>query len=177
MSSPRTSLLAVTVIGHDRPGIIADVTGALAGLGGNLEDSTMTILRGHFAMTLIVATPAAAAAVESALAPLGADGSLLVSVRDVPPEPDVEPLGAPYVLTVRGADRPGIVSAITRVIAEAGGNITDLTTRLSGELYLLVAEVDLPGTADAASLEQRLRASAAELGVDVALRAGDPDVL
>jgi glycine cleavage system transcriptional repressor len=46
--------LAVTVIGRDRPGIIAEVTGVLAGLGGNLEDSSMTLLRGHFAWTLIV---------------------------------------------------------------------------------------------------------------------------
>ena len=37
--------LAVTVIGHDRPGIIADVTEILAGLGLNLTDSTMTRLR------------------------------------------------------------------------------------------------------------------------------------
>ena len=43
-------IIAVTVLGDDRPGIVADVTGALAGLHGNLEDSTMTLLRGHFAM-------------------------------------------------------------------------------------------------------------------------------
>ena len=45
--------LAITVIGHDRPGIVADVAEVLAGLGANLTDSTMTRLRGHFAMTLI----------------------------------------------------------------------------------------------------------------------------
>ena len=44
------TLLAVTVLGHDRPGIIAETTSILAELGANLEDSTMTILRGHFAM-------------------------------------------------------------------------------------------------------------------------------
>ena len=44
--------LAVTVIGRDRPGIIAEVTGVMAGLGGNLEDSSMTLLRGHFTWTL-----------------------------------------------------------------------------------------------------------------------------
>jgi glycine cleavage system transcriptional repressor len=42
------TLLAVTVLGHDRPGIIAETTAALARLGLNLEDSTMTLLRGHF---------------------------------------------------------------------------------------------------------------------------------
>jgi glycine cleavage system transcriptional repressor len=172
------SLLAVTVIGHDRPGIIADVTGVLADLGGNLEDSTMTLLRGHFAMMLIVSCAAEPSAVERALAPLTAEGTLLVSVREVPPEPDVLPLGPAHVLTVHGADRPGIVSQVTRVIADAGGNITDLMTRLlPGPLYLLVAEVDLPSGADAAALSTRLYSVAEELGVDVTLRPAESDVL
>lgn len=171
------TLLALTVIGHDRPGIIADVTEVLARLGGNLEDSSMTILRGHFAMTLLVSGAPAAAEVEVGLEPLTADGSLLVSVREVPPEPDAGPAGGGYVLTVHGADRPGIVSALTRVLAEAGGNVTDLTTRLSGELYLLVAEVDLPAGADAELLSARLSAVARAVGVEAALRPADPDVL
>ena len=78
------SLLAVTVLGHDRPGIVADTTAALAGLGGNLEDSTMTLLRGHFAMLLLVRTSAGAADVRDALAGLTADGRLTVDVREVP---------------------------------------------------------------------------------------------
>jgi glycine cleavage system transcriptional repressor len=169
--------LAVTVIGHDRPGIIADVTGALAEVGGNLEDSTMTILRGHFAMTLIVSTNAAAAEVESLLGPLAEGGGLTVSVRSVAPEPEVPARGSQWVLSVHGADRPGIVSAVTRVVAGSGGNITDLTTRLSGDLYLLVAEVDLPASADAAALEEALRRTAGGLGVDVSLRPAETDVL
>jgi glycine cleavage system transcriptional repressor len=170
-------LVAVTVIGHDRPGIIADVTEALSGLGGNLEDTSMTILRGHFAMTLLVATDAQAAAVDEALAPLSADGSLLVSVRGVPPEDAAAPLGTSYVLSVHGADRTGIVAGLTRVLAEAGGNITDLTTRLAGDLYVLVAEVDLPPAVDVAVLADRLGETAQALGVEVALRPAEPDVL
>ena len=82
------SLLAVTVIGHDRPGIIADATSALAALGGNLEDSTMTILRGHFAMVLLVSTAASGGEVEAELATLTGDGTLEVSVRELPEEQD-----------------------------------------------------------------------------------------
>ena len=59
------TLHAITVIGHDRPGIIAETTAVLAGLGLNLEDSTMTLLRGHFAMMLVCPGDAAAAAVEA----------------------------------------------------------------------------------------------------------------
>jgi glycine cleavage system transcriptional repressor len=171
------SLQAVTVIGHDRPGIIADVTAGLADLGLNIEDSSMTRLRGHFAMTLICAGGRSPAEVERALAPVAADGSLLVSVREVPPEPDPEQSGTAYVLTVHGGDRPGIVSAVTRVVAEANGNITDLTTRLTGDLYLLVAEVDLPEGVDKTALGERLAVTGRDLGVGVTLRPQDTDVL
>ena len=60
-------LHAITVLGHDRPGIIAETTAALAGLGLNLEDSTMTLLRGHFAMMLLCAGEAPAERIEEGL--------------------------------------------------------------------------------------------------------------
>lgn len=171
------SLLAVTVIGHDRPGIIAESTAALARLGGNLEDSTMTILRGHFAMVLLVSTDASRAQVERELSPMESDGTLLVSVREVPQEYDAGPAGAPYLLSVHGADRPGIVSAVTAEVAAAGGNITDLSTRLTGELYVLLAEVDLPQTADADALGRRLHEVADRLDIEASLRPVDSDLM
>jgi len=62
------------------------------------------------------------------------------------------------------------------VLARAGGNITDLTTRLVGPLYTLVAEVDLPsGSAEPVFAE--LAATAAELGVEVTVRPGEMDLL
>ena len=85
--------------------------------------------------------------------------------------------GSTYLLSVHGADRLGIVAAVTAVVAEAGGNITDLSTRLSGELYVLVAEVDLAGTVDPEQLSRDLAAVGSDLGVEVSLRVLDPDVL
>ncbi|MFI6784100.1 glycine cleavage system protein R [Micromonospora sp. NPDC050276] len=167
--------LAITVIGRDRPGIVADVAEVLAGLGANLTDSTMTRLRGHFAMTLICTGPAAAE-VEAALAPLAAEGQLLATVRAVTPDGEVPAAGEPYVMAVHGSDRMGIVAAMTRVLVDAGGNVTDLSTRLTGALYVVVAEVELPaGVAD--TLIDRLHRTAAELGVEVTLRPADSDLL
>jgi glycine cleavage system transcriptional repressor len=171
------TLLAVTVIGHDRPGIIAETTGLLAGLGANLEDSSMTILRGHFAMVLIATADVTVAGAEQALAPLSEGGSLSVSVREVPEEAEQAAVGPSYLLSVHGGDRPGIVSAITREVAAEGGNVTDLTTRLSGGLYVLVAELELPGSTDVDALTGRLAGVARDLGVQVSLRPLDPDVL
>jgi glycine cleavage system transcriptional repressor len=171
------TLQAITVLGHDRPGIIAETTRILADLGLNLEDSTMTLLRGHFAMTLVCAGDTPSADVEAALAPLTADGALTVAVRQVPVEEPPAGVAASYVLTVHGGDRPGIVSRVAAEIARLGGNITDLTTRLAGDLYLLAAEVDLPAATDVGALREALRAAAAELGVEVTLREVESDEL
>lgn len=171
------TLLAVTVLGHDRPGIIADTTSILAELGANLEDSTMTILRGHFAMVLVATAEVTAAEAEEALATLSVDASLIVTVREMPYEEPGSPLGTMYLLSVHGADRPGIVATVTGIVSGAGGNITDLSTRLSGELYVLLAEVDLAGAVDPEQLSRDLATVGAELGVEVSLNVLDPDVL
>jgi glycine cleavage system transcriptional repressor len=164
--------LAITVIGPDRPGIVADVAEALAAVGANLTDSTMTRLRGHFAMTLICTGPTAEAA-SQALEPL--DG-VTTAVRPVQPEADAAGAGEPWVVSVHGADRLGIVAAVTRVVAAEGGNVTDLSTRLVGNLYVLIAEIDLPaGVAD--ELAEQLAVAGAELGVEITLRRTESEIL
>jgi glycine cleavage system transcriptional repressor len=168
--------LAITVVGHDRPGIIAQTAAALADCGMNLEDSSMTLLRGHFAMTLICSGAADVPEVERALETL-ADGSLTVDVREVPDEPLAAGTGPEYLITVHGADRLGIVARLAQVVADAGGNITDLMTRLSGDLYVLAAELELPPGTSPDELSAALGTAAAELGVDVSLRPLERDEL
>ena len=168
--------LAITVVGHDRPGIIAQTAEVLSEYGMNLEDSSMTLLRGHFAMTLICAGRAEPAALDAALT-AALDASLSVSVRAVPDEGDRPKIGSSYLVTVHGADRLGIVARLASTIAAASGNITDLTTRLAGDLYVLLAEVDLPPGADVPALQAALAQASAELGVDTTLRPVENDEL
>jgi glycine cleavage system transcriptional repressor len=145
--------LAVTAIGTDRPGIIARVTGVLHEHGGNLEDSSMTILGGHFAIMLLVSCDAAPDALEEALRTATEDLGLVVTVRPVGPGADSAP--ATHVLSVYGSDRPGIVAEVTDVLAEEGINVTDLTTRvLEGErpVYAMMLELVLDDDARADAL-------------------------
>ena len=167
-------LLAVAALGPDQPGVIAALTEVLFAGGGNLEDASMHQLSGQFAMTLVVNVPREAEAVRASLSPLSARLELLISVREVVAG-DAGPAGESYVVSVHGADRPGIVHRVTGAIAQAGGNIADLSTRLAGELYVLVAEVDLVG--DPAPLADALTVMGAELGVDTHLRPADADLL
>ncbi len=173
----REQIIAVTVLGQDRPGIVADVTGALADLHGNLEDSTMTLLRGHFAMVLLVHTGASAEAVQCALNPLCAGGSLVINARVLGDSALSEVRGPSYALRVHGADRPGIVATITAVVARHGANIVDLGTRLVEGLYVLMAELQLPKEASAVGLRAELQGAADELGVELHLSPIDDDLL
>jgi glycine cleavage system transcriptional repressor len=173
----RDQIIAVTVLGDDRPGIVADVTGVLADLHGNLEDSTMTLLRGHFAMVLLVRTGAGAVAVEAALRPLTTGGSLVINARVLGESALGQTYGRSYALRVHGADRPGIVAAITGVVARHGANIVDMATRLGDGLYVLTAELQMSSQTSLVGFEAELRGAAAELGVDVRLSLVDDDLL
>lgn len=170
-------LFVVTVVGRDRPGIVAETTTALVETGGNLEDSTMTLLGGQFAMMLLVRTVATEAEVSRALAGLTADGLLSVDIKSSVPAAASELVGLPYVLSVHGADQPGIVGALTQLIARSGGTITDLNTRLADQLYLLVAELRLPPDVDADALRTELSAAARRLQVTASLRPCETDEL
>jgi glycine cleavage system transcriptional repressor len=171
------SLVAVTVLGDDRPGIVADVTSALAGLGCNLEDSTMTLLRGHFAMVVLVRSERSLDEVSASLRSLTESGDLAVDVRSLPEHGDAGVPGTAYTLHVHGADRPGIVAAMTNVVARHGGNIVDLGTRLGDGMYVLVAEFLLPSAYAVDAVEEDLATVAQEIGVDFHVSVVDDDLL
>jgi glycine cleavage system transcriptional repressor len=174
--------LAITAIGADRPGVVAAVTGVLADLEGNLEDSSMTILGGRFAMVLIVAVPDTVAAgdVLDALRGPAADLGLDVSVS---PSDSAGPgrSGEAWSVTVYGADRPGIVHRFARALADAEVNIDDLTTRVIGSpdrpVYAMLLDITVPAEVDPHELERLLRGVAGELGVECSMHAADTDIL
>lgn len=160
--------IAVSAVGVDRPGIVAAVSRVVFEHGGNVEDSRMALLGGHFAMMLIVAVPddADPAGIETALAAVTRDMDLVVTVRKVAETAHGTLEGRPYVLSVYGADRPGIVADVTGALARENANITDLVTRVVDDrVYVMVMEVTLPLGADPARIEQSLQR--AGRGVDL----------
>lgn len=170
---------AVTAIGADRPGIVAALTGALRGLGGNLEDVSSTILRGHFAMMLVVDVPGEAAEVRATLEEAAGPLGVQVHVADVEAGAPERPR-ATHTLTAYGADRPGIVAALTALLAERGVNVTDLSSRRTSgpaPIYAMIAEVAVPSAVDVPELDAAIRAEALELGVDVSFRPVEVETL
>lgn len=163
----------VSAFGPDRPGIVAGVTRVLLEHGCNIADSHMGLLSGRFTMMLVVTAPDGlrerrfADDLEGAARALGLDAIHAEYVGD--PAPAAPPT---HVVSVYGADHPGIVAAVTGALAAAGAGITDLRTRLAGELYVMTLEVSGGGDARTA-----LAAVAEEQGLDVSVRAIETDVL
>lgn len=164
---------AVTAVGPDAPGEVAALAEALAAVGANLEDASMTRLRGHFAMTLVAAVEATSTDLEAALAAAGT--GLHVSVWDVTDDEEAPSAGAPHRVTLHGSDRPGLVAGVTRALASYGGNVTDLSCRLVGDLYVMTLDVDLDERAEQAA--EAVAAVGADLGVTVRVEPLDEDVL
>ncbi len=113
---------------------------------------------------------------DSAAVELELDALTVHEVAEVPAA-TAEPT---HLVTVYGADHPGIVHAAAAALAEAGCNITDLNTRLAGEaeggLYVLLLEAAVPPGRSAA-LESALDAVGAAEQVEVSVRELEQDAL
>jgi glycine cleavage system transcriptional repressor len=133
----------------------------------------MAILRGHFAMTLIV-EGAERAELDADLAELGLEA---YSVAEVAEAPRTRARSRTPSSRCTAPTTPGIVAAVTRVLADAGVNVCDLQTRLAARLYVMIIDVSVPPGLALEELDRRLQAIAAEQDVAITLRAADADVL
>jgi len=176
---------SLSAVGADRPGIVAAVSGALVDLGCNLEDSTMTILQGYFAILLVVSTgpDVDAATMETALAPVAGRFDLVLSVRPLSErhEPATRQDAVAWTFSVHGADRTGIVHGVTAALAEVGGNVVDLATHLIGDaqapVYVMTLRVTLPSSPDPQAAALRVQEAAQALGVHCTAHPDDSDTL
>jgi glycine cleavage system transcriptional repressor len=174
---------SVAVVGRDRPGIAAALAQALLSAQANIEDSRMSILGGQFAVMMLVSLPddADVAALRSDLEQvrddLGLDTAVLSEVdRAGGTRPDPT-----HVLTVYGADHPGIVASVCDALAARSVNIDDLATRVVGSdeqpVYTMICELTLPDGLEPGTLSAALGEVAESQGVEVVLRELDRDIL
>ncbi|HVZ80504.1 MAG TPA: ACT domain-containing protein [bacterium] len=178
-------LIAISAIGQDRPGIVAALSKVLFEVGCNLEDSSMTRLRGDFAVLLLVSLPEglALSQLEEALGAVAGKLGLTHSVRVLNPSEAAasKDAGLPHTLVVYGLDHPGIVYRVTQAAADRKMNITDLRTHVtngpSGPLYSLAVDLDAPDAASAAAFAKDLEALKKELKVEITFQAQDTEEL
>jgi glycine cleavage system regulatory protein len=171
----RTSLV-LTVIADDKPGIVEQLSKQVHDAGGNWEESRMARLAGKFAGLLRVSVDAEeAGTLEQNLAMLRAAGITVVAERSG--ETETEPFRT-YGLELVGDDHPGIVSDISRVLAQHRVNIEELesevrTAPMSGEtLFYVRARLRIPSTLTIEELRTILESLAGDLMVDLTIQVG-----
>lgn len=175
-----TTTLVLTVIGDDRAGLVKALADVIEQGGGNWERSHLSELAGKFAGIVTVSVPPDRAdSLRAALAPL--DGLLAVAVHDGAGADDGSDRAARQELRIDllGNDRPGIVGAVSGVLARHDLSVAELQSltrdapMAGGRLFEATALVTVPEGADLDALQADLEELATEIMVDVSVRADD----
>lgn len=164
----------LTVVGDDRVGLVKALADVVAGNGGNWERSHLAELAGTFAGVVLVTVPDRQAdRLRAALAPL--EGLLDVAVRTTDAETEPREERRRVRLDLLGNDRPGIVAAVSGVLAQHGLGVADLQTltreapMAGGLLFEASAVVTVDSEATLEAVRADLEELASEVLVDVAV--------
>ncbi|MBX2882477.1 MAG: glycine cleavage system protein R [Granulosicoccus sp.] len=176
------TLLAITIVGPDRAGLINQIASIVAQQKGNWLESHMANLAGQFAgiVQLDVATENVVS-LTTALNSLAAD-DLKINIATASPAidaPNTASLRAGRTLTMEllGQDHPGIIRDITRTLSEQKISIEELETStfsasMSGEaMFSAVATLSVPETVSNDQLDAALQVLSSSLMVDITLEA------
>jgi glycine cleavage system transcriptional repressor len=170
--------IIISVLGKDRPGIIAAVTGVLWEMDFNIEDVSQTILQSEFSGIFIATGPATVTAsrLQAALQNATDRMKLHFHVKNLELEPnqwttcDCEP----FVITTRGPDQKGLVAQVTALLAAHNVNVTHLQAAFRGGdepgRNIMIYEVDVPLDVDLSALRKALRAKGAELNLTISIQ-------
>jgi glycine cleavage system transcriptional repressor len=171
-----TKHVAISVLGKDRPGIVADITKILFETGCNIEDSSMTLLRSEFAMIVLVALgkTATQATLEKRFNALSAKAGLAVFIKPISTKEDTPEIlsGTPCMIAVYGADKPGIVYKVSDFCSKKKINITDVQTTISNraKTYTMLLEVRLPRSPKVPAIRTALATLSKKLDVTITIQ-------
>lgn len=170
MTKDKNKWYMVTLIGKDRANIVSHVTAALYDGGGNLGETSMMRLGGNFSIMMMVEFSGRTKELHDVLCSVADSMGLHIHIDKIDAKlhehiiPDVR-------ISVYGADKAGIVSKVTSVLAEAGLNILDLESDVAGDsdkpLYIM--HIEGQASEGIKALESALQIVKDENGIDAEL--------
>lgn len=163
----------LTLVGKDRPGIVAHLSAALFDGGCNLGEASMMRLGGNFTIMLMVEFDGNTHALQQMVASVAESMGLHLHLDRINAqlhkhlEPDVR-------ITVYGADKAGIVARITGALAEAGLHILDMDSSVAGtaDKPIYIMQIEGHAAEGVEALQSALNV-VAEKGIEAHLEAID----
>lgn len=135
----------ISILTNDRRGILRSIVSALSTVNGRHVEISQTIVHHAFTITLVVSLPDETGTdqlTEALRSALGTDCAISV-IAYAAPRSAVDQTDR-YILTAIGPLQRGVVQAITTLLLERGGNITDFSSKIVDDRLQMLAEVDLP---------------------------------
>ncbi len=169
--------MIMSVMSKDRPGIVADITGAIYQLQGDLADLNQSVLCDYLTMILVATFPDSVTPedVAAVFSHIQSETRLEVVVKEM-----ASPLGVKakhvkeaYILTVQGPNKSGLVYRISLFCYQHGINILDLATTLHGDQYTMILQLDCSGVESIDDIRTSLTSCAVEAGLTVVLQHED----
>lgn len=170
--------LIITVLGKDRPGIIALVSTILYEQNCNLENVNQMILQDQFAGFFFVEPPLEITAGQLAQTFLErtADTGLTIHVSPQGKNgntPEETPSDI-FLITTIGPDQKGLVARFSSIIARFNANIINLKAVFKGgsdpNVNVMSYQVSISPSIDSPALFAALRAKAGELNLDIRIQ-------
>ena len=166
--------IVLTLTGHDRIGIVEEITNMFVKHGGNVESSRMARLGGEFAMLMLVAlADEELAALEKEMQRLRDQGFQTTLLQTEDDHAKKYAGWLPYVVEVLGADHEGIIYEIASHLANQGVNIENMETitthaPMSGTpLFTMKATIEVPPNLSFHTWNDALEEIGDRLNVDV----------
>jgi glycine cleavage system transcriptional repressor len=168
----------ISVIGKDRPGIIAAITKVLFDQDLNIEDVSQTILQSQFSGIFIASgsEKTSNSDLKEALKNSSPEFDLHYYVRDMGSNAVEWTTCAceAFVITTRGPDRKGLVAQITDLLASFNVNVTQLQAVFRGGdepgKNVMIYEVDIPNDVDLGKLRTSLKKKGDALNLEINLQ-------
>lgn len=140
--------MVISVMSKDRPGIIADVTGALLQLEGDVADLNQTVLCGYLTMILGVTFPSDITREDifASISHVKSGEKFEISVKELPETETFNEIPQPeesYILSLQGPNRKGIVHAVSSICGRNNVNIIDLGTSLQQDCYTMAVQCSI----------------------------------
>lgn len=171
--------LTASIIGRDRPGVIATVSSAFGDMRCSIVELSQTILAGEFAAIFVVQAPddldedTLRASLETRLERDGMDMSVLLRPSGEGAWGDGRVL-EPFVVAADGPDQPGEIAAISRVFGRHGVNADSLKAVLGDDGHaLFVFEISVPEETDLGRLRRELIHEGERCGLRVSMQHRD----
>lgn len=167
----------ISVLAEDKPGIIADVTNVIYDLKGDLADMSQSVLNGFFSM--IIQSRFDESVSETILLEklrsIDSSSELHCLVKEIkkPSPSDIPEQGETYVVTAQGKNRTGLVASVSAFCRDNKINITGYDTKLSGQSYSMMLDINLPEEVSPDEIHDKLSSMGKELGLKIVMQHKD----